>query len=558
MNKKIFFMFFISIFILCLCSCGNKNTVETPIEEKKESEIDYGQYAKVEIEEKQFYWNTLDMLYTNKNFPTLLEDYKLILSTSEEIKEYPEIYEKLTIKNTNPQLIIIPKHFQIQYSIEDIKCKNGIITIEYSTTNNIKIDKVIGQTYSVPYLISYIDLNILPDGKYRIEFVDKGKKFDTIYKDITIHIPKLISSWEIKNINSINDKYFIYSSNRTGEWEVYRFDLETKQETRVSKHINSKISGYNDLGYNNNNINIPIAKYNNSLNSIYYAINSDIYRYEDLGNNVFRKFAISLDSSTQTRPNGYYIFENTPVFSSSGYKYLFSEISDPNKAELFIGETFDANKKEKIDLPMPGSFIFYDWGRNENECLVAISPQQNELMNGNDVIYLLKNFKDKTDNIKITTNGHKINSMDYSSNKKFIIFSQKLSSTESEMNYDLYYTNVNNTNLKRITPKDDLKDINPKISPNNQKVAYMSSSDNSNYTLFVANIDGSDRHQVSQMYIVDNISWLNDFEILVVDPFSNIYKINIYSGENELLLDGYDKLDLQKEQEKLEAQKESN
>ena len=86
----------------------------------------------------------------------------------------------------------------------------------------------------------------------------------------------------------------------------------------------------------------------------------------------------------------------------------------------------------------------------------------------------------------------------------------------------------------------------------------MSSSDNSNYTLFVANIDGSDRHQVSQMYIVDNISWLNDFEILVVDPFSNIYKVNIYSGENELLLDGYDKLDLQKEQEKLEAQKESN
>ena len=554
MKSKYLSFLLIFLLIFLLTACGSSKDVAPVIVTKETNQVDQGKYSKIEIEPKEFTWGTYDLLYTNKTFPKILNDYQLVLSTSSEIDNFPEIKEKLTIKNTNPQLIIIPQHFQIQYTITEITCKNGIISIIYETTNNIKIDKVIGQIYNVPYTISYVDLGILPDGKYKIEFKDKNKHFEDTIKEIDIIIPELITEWEIKNINYAGENYIAYSSNKTGDWQIYRYDLINKTTTQVSKHEDSEISGLNDLGFNDN-INIPKPLYNKSLNSIYYSINSDIYRFEDLGDNIFRKFNISLESMQTNKPNNYLIFEKDPILSKSGYKYLVLEVSDPAENELFVGETFDQGKKQKILLPTIGTVEYFNFGKTENEYIVVISPTKNERVNGNSSIWVIKDNFDTDKNIKISTNGYKIHSADVSSDKKFIIFSQKLNTTEGYNRYNLYYANLNNTELKRITPKDDLRDINPVISPNNKKVAYMSSENGSTYKLFVANIDGSDRKQVSNLYITDKPYWLNDYEILVVDPFANIIKVNILTGDTENLIDGFDKLDIEKEKAKLEQMK---
>lgn len=553
--KRKYLSFLLIFFILfSLTACGSSKEVAPTIVPQKTNDIDYGQYSKIEIEPKEFTWGTYDLLYTNQTFPKIIEDYQLVLSTSSDIDNFPEIKEKLTIKNTNPQLVIIPRHFQVQYTISEITCKNGIISIIYETTNNIKIDRVIGQIYDVPYTISYVDLGILPDGKYRIEFKDKNKHFEDTIKEIDIIIPELITEWDIKNISYAGDNYITYSSNKTGDWQIYRYDFLNKNIVQVSDHTDAEISGLNDLGFNND-INIPRALYNKSLNSIYYSINSDIYRFEDLGDNIFRKFNISLESMQTNKPNDYYIFEKDPILSKSGYKYLFLEVSDPAENELFVGETFDQGKKQKIFLPTIGTVEYFNFGKTENEYIVVISPTENERVNGNSTIWVLRDNFNSDNNTKVTTNGYKIHSADVSSDKKFIIFSQKLASTEGYNKYNLYYANLNNTELKRITPKDDLRDINPVISPDNKKVAYMSSENGSTYKLFVANINGSDRRQVSNLYITDKPYWLNNFEILIVDPFANIIKVNIETGDTEHLIDGFDKLDIEKEKEKLEQMK---
>lgn len=557
MIKKILILLSMCSMIFVLTSCGGETEVTTPVLQDSTPQVDYGQYSKIEIEPKEFTWGTYDLLYTNKTFPYILNDYELILSTSSDMDRFPEIKELMTIKNTNPQLLIIPKHFQIQYTISEITCKNGVITILYETENNIKIDRIIGQIYDVPYTFSYIDLGILPDGKYRVEFKDKNKNFNDITKEINIIIPKLITEWQVRNIYNINNKFLTYASNKTGSWQVYRYNLENKENIQISSHENSEISGYNDLGYQNNNINIPLPRYNNSLNSIYYALNADIYRYEDLGDNTFRKFNISINTFQTNIPNEYNAFEKAPKLSSSGYKYLFLEVSDPTMSELYVGETFTEGKKRKIPLPSQGKVDFFDWGKTESEYVVIISPNTNERVNGSSSVWVLNDNPNKK-NINIKTFGHKIHSAQISNSRKFMIFSQKLSSVENYKNYDLYYVNLNNTNLERITPKDDLMDINPVISPNDKKIAYMSSEDGQSFKLFVANIDGTDRRQVSDMYISDIPCWLNDTEIIVADPFANVFKINTLTGDNELLIDGYDKLDIEKEMEKLEQQKISN
>ena len=110
---------------------------------------------------------------------------------------------------------------------------------------------------------------------------------------------------------------------------------------------------------------------------------------------------------------------------------------------------------------------------------------------------------------------------------------------------DLFYVNTNNTELKRITPKDERKDINPSISPNNEYVAYMSSTDNINYNLYIMNIDGTNRKQIGDLYITEKPYWLNNYELIVVDAFANILKINTLTGDYENLVEGYDKLNIE-------------
>ena len=89
------------------------------------------------------------------------------------------------------------------------------------------------------------------------------------------------------------------------------------------------------------------------------------------------------------------------------------------------------------------------------------------------------------------------------------------------------------------------EDINPSISPNNEYVAYMSSSDNINYNLYVMNIDGTNRRQIGDLYITEKPHWLNNYEIIVIDVFANILKINTLTGDYENLVAGYDKLDIE-------------
>ena len=537
--KKIYIIISL-LLILLLTACGQQQPPQAPEPIKKVET----KYTIVENEDR-FNFN-ISSVKTQLNSEewnyNVFEDFIVLLDTEEEIKKFPYLYDNITVYKTAPKVYIIPRFYQLQYSITNVSLKNGVITIQYTTENNPLIDRVIGHTANIEYTFYGIDLSELPDGKFNFNLIREKATESTFTKDFEITIPKPILTWQIKNVSKGKGTDIIYSSNKTGNWQIFKFDTINKIETQLTnRHSDIEIDNLNMLGYTNHNSNIPAPIYNEEKDYIFYALGSDIYEVAYDGT---RSLLMSLNMEDGRSPNGYKTFEKTPLPTKSGFKVLYQEIFDPAYGELFIAPLTDLNKKTPIVLPEDGNISFFTWGRNEDENIVCLYNRKNTQMNGYYNLWVFNN-KDSSKKRKIDTYGYKINSIDVSSNKNFIIFAQTLHSSDSDMLNDLFYVNTNNTELKRITPKDERKDINPSISPNNEYVAYMSSSDNINYNLYVMNIDGTNRRQIGDLYITEKPHWLNNYEIIVIDVFANILKINTLTGDYENLVAGYDKLDIE-------------
>lgn len=537
--KKIYLIFSL-LLIFLLTACGQQE-IQQVAEPVKKVET---KYTIVENEEK-FNFN-ISSVTTRLNSEewnyNIFNDFIVLLDTEEDISQFPYLYNNITVYKTAPKVYIIPRFYQLQYSITDVSLKNGVITIKYTTENNPLIDRVIGQTTNIEYTFYGIDLSELPDGKFNFNLIRENAEESTFSKDFEITIPKPILTWQIKNISKGKGTDIIYSSNKTGDWQIFKFDTINKVETQLTdRHSDIDIDNLNMLGYTDHNSNIPSPIYNEEKDYIFYALGSDIYEVAYDGT---RSLLMSLDMEDGRSPNGYKTFEKAPLPTQSGFKILYQEVFEPAYGELFIAPLSDLNKKTPVVLPEDGNISYFTWGRNENENIVCLYNRKNSQMNGYYNLWVFNN-KDSSKKRKIDTYGYKINSIDVSSNKDFIIFAQTLHSSDSDMLNDLFYVNTNNTELKRITPKDERKDINPSISPNNEYVAYMSSTDDINYNLYIMNIDGTNRKQIGDLYITEKPYWLNNYELIVIDAFANILKINALTGDYENLVEGYDKLNIE-------------
>lgn len=535
--KKIFLSCF-CLFILFLTACSNNSVqvVEQPTETVVEKK-----YSTIKNEEKiEFPISEVTINTTSEQWNyNVFNDYNFILDTTEEIIRFPYLYEQLNIYNTAPKMYIIPRFYQQQYSISNIAMENGIITVKYKTENNAKIDRLIGQITNIEYKIYAIDLSQLPDGQFNFTLVHESDNEIITSKDFDIIVPKPILTWETKNLNTgKNSGDIIFSSNKTGNWQIFKYIADTKEIVQLSdRHSDIDIENLNMLGYMSNNSNIPHPIYNSEQDVIIYSIGSDIYKVNYDGS---RNYLVSFDMEDRSQPNGFRVFENKPIATNSGYKILYKEIFEPSSSELYLTHFSDFNKKEKIPLPQIGNINFFSFGKNDKEYVVSISNQKNQELNG---YYELWVINKEGQSRQLKTYGYKIHSANVSSNGNFIILSQNLNSYDKFNQNDLYYINLNNTELKRITPSDNYGDFNPVISPNNRKVAYMSTTNNTHYNLWVSDINGENREMITDIYITDVPLWLNNYEIAVIDSFGGIIKVNIETKESETIVDGFDKID---------------
>lgn len=532
----------ISLLCLFLLTACSSNTDTQPVQ--KQEQIPEKQYSILENEDKYFFPISTVTVNTTSDMwnYNIFDDFNLLLDTHEEITHFPYLYDNITPLNTAPKVYIIPRHYQQQYKITNVSLKDGVITIKYTTENNAKIDRLIGQITNIEYTFYGIDLTALPDGHFSFELVREKDDISVLSKDFDITIPKPILTWELKNIaKGKNPGDLIYASNKSGNWQIYKYSSVKKEEKQLTdRHSDVVIENLNTLGYVSNNANIPSPIYNEEQDIILYAIGYDIYKVNDDGS---RNIRMSLNMEDGRSPNGLKIFEKNPILTKSGFKVLYQEIFEPSSSELYVAPLSDLNKKTPVVLPDTGNINYFSFGKDENEFVVCLYNRKNSQMNGYYDIWVINKEKHDLDSQrKLETYGYKINSIDIAPNKKFLIFSQNLHSSDTNMQNDLYYINLNNTELKRISPNDNIEDINPVISPDSSKVAYMSSTDSRLYNLYVMDINGENRKQLTEIYITDKPFWLNNYEIVVVDSFSNILKINIETGEFETLVDGFDKI----------------
>ena len=114
---------------------------------------------------------------------------------------------------------------------------------------------------------------------------------------------------------------------------------------------------------------------------------------------------------------------------------------------------------------------------------------------------------------KITTGGYNINSIDFGPDNKSIVFSMKMNQATAPYDTDIWKVNSNNTELTRLTPKDKQIDIKPVFSPDGSKIAFLSSTDNENFYLWIMDANGEGRRQLDKtVSIADSLLWSSDGE----------------------------------------------
>mgnify|MGYP001027609643 CR=1 FL=1 len=459
-----------------------------------------------------------------------LDPYEILLSDDDRLWEFYNIHP-----TERPSYItIIPNNIEYEFNVEKVTLNHKEITITYSHGNPIT-PRMVGHQQIFPVNVFYIETQSIEDDVYTIKMINEEKDVTLIKKlDFKGYHP--VFSWEVKGLNWAKENELIFSSNREGSWQIWLLDLNEEEPTPLqltSRHKDLDLHDISSLG--SKNINYAYPYYMPHKDKIIYHAEYDIYEVDRTGK---RNDVLTYAIETYPQPESHRKFAHEPKPSNDGRKVAYRVIYSPMKSELYLMNTL-GEYRHPISIPQQGYIELFEWSPESDQIAVVISNRESELRGGRSNMWVLYP-KTEEEPRKITTGGYNINSIDFGPDNKSIVFSMKMNQATAPYDTDIWKVNSNNTELTRLTPKDKQIDIKPVFSPDGSKIAFLSSTDNENFYLWIMDANGEGRRQLDKtVSIADSLLWSSDGEeIFFADGKGAIYKYNLLEEKLDKVLDG--------------------
>lgn len=532
MNGKLLLFvgfFFVAVLMLILVNIGISGSKdEVPEEIAKELNAS-------EVEEDQFYHPQKEMdVYetkvgklTDEQWPDSSDMFTLLWGNDMELEKY-----FLEPRDKPSVLYIIPNQTKYDIEITEVKLKNKKVTIKYKN-GKTKIPRLVGhqQVFDIEaYTVNFINE---PETIYSFEIINDDNKM--VYeeeKELIKNVNKI--TWQVRNLTWGEDNQLVFSSDRKRYWGLWSYNLidDDKAQEMTDRHKDIPLNQLPSLGTKNINVQKPF--YNSYTDRIVYHSEHDIFEVKTDGN---RNIPLTVKNTYVPSREGLNHFDFYPKSSSEGKTILFTRLYDPMKTELW-SMSFKGNDRKKYLLPMDGFIEDYDWSPEDDQIAVVISKRNSELTNGKSNLFILDPDR-KGETKRISTGGYHIESIDFSSDNKSIVFSLQLNQATDNNLTDIWKVNSNNTDLMRLTPKDRYKDIHPVWSPNGDNIAFISGIDG-DYFLSVMDKNGEGRRILDRnIKVVDYPLWSKDNKsIYISDKYGAIYHFNLENNTIVEVLEG--------------------
>lgn len=451
------------------------------------------------------------------------------------------------------ELMIIPTSTKYEVILDKVEVEGKSITVTYKY-GNTKLPRLVGQITKFQARANVIDFRNIESGIYTVEFInEKGEHMQE--EEFNFTKPFYRSTWELTNLAWDKDGKLVFSANVDGRWELWSYDFRKDNAPfkLTDRHSDYPLDILTTLGVEN--MNIPIATYNNKTNKFIYHADQDIYT---IGSNGSGSFPLSIKSDEYPIAEGMLYFDYKPQPTHKGDYIYFLRIFDPETSELWK-MYYDGSNKQRVYTPKEGYIEDFVIAPNDKEILVSISERKSELMNGSTDVWIMP-IKEKEpvfeeevapyeeDEVieeikakKLTTVGYSVKNFDYSSDSKVVAFAMKEYATTSDLTTDIWTVNANNTDLTRLTPKDNIMDVRPVISPDNKKIAFLSSSNGSDFNLWLMDVNGENRQSLDRVIqVVGTPLWsLDSKKVYISDVQGNIFEFNLEENKVYRVLKGY-------------------
>lgn len=490
--------------------------------------------SKIEHSTYPLTYNVIDLhSYSKDEWPTFVNAYEVLDYKDERLFKY---FPQVLFEDPYQQLIFVPNNIQYDYNIESIEVQHKTIRIKYST-GSAKIPRMVGHKQQFDSKIIAINTRSLADAVYKVEISNVDGTGETIVQEVDFVNNYKEIDIQIKGLAFGKENQLLYSTNSSGDWQLWEVDLSEREEGDTSlnyrqittRHTDVDAEGLPELGVQNLNAKYPI--YNKRLQKFIYSSEYDIY---ELSSDGYKNYPLTRQVFNSNQ-DGFTTFETEPKITDNGVWIFYKHIYSPISSELYYMHS-DGEYQTRIPMPQDGNVDVFDVSSDGSEVIVSLSTGESSIMNGRSnlwTIYPLSNESPR----RISTGGYHINSIDLSSNDKNIALSLTLSETKTVGNTDIWTVNSNNTDLVRLTPQDNYMEIEPVWSPDGERIAFFS-GDGEQFTVWVMNKDGSNRYRLSSsLYVKDKPVWSPDgSKVFVITDTNNIYSIDIFSLEEKLIL----------------------
>jgi len=297
-------------------------------------------------------------------------------------------------------------------------------------------------------------------------------------------------------------KCIFFSSNRSGNWDIYWFDSKLVEELRPSKNINltkysiiysSDETGNPEIYLSDINGKEKLQLTNHELRDGYATCSPDgskiaFYRYHDEGK-TWSIWTMNKDGSNKKQLTYKKLTRDSqPRWSPDSKNIIFSRNEGDNYKICVM--TSDGTNIKTLKIPFGMRPVYLS---NEKILFITHWDETGEICISD---------ADGTNIKKLTSNSYKDSSPDISPDGKSVVF---VSTRNDER--AIYKMNVDGTDQIKLTNNYSYAS-GPKYSPDGQRITFGSTADG-DWDLYIMNSDGSNLKRITNNEFYDSPSdWL--------------------------------------------------
>lgn len=427
--------------------------------------------------------------------------------------------EKYALPYTEQEmfLYIVPTTTDYDIDVGKISLEDRRFVVEYDF-GQPKIPRVVGHDKMFRFKGYGISLKDFPTAEYKVEVRNKqlNESFET---KLDFNKPFFESKWDTGTLYKGVSNNLLYATNRKGKYEVWSLDLGTNKVQKFFSRDDLQLQNDTYPSIGKKNIHDVTLDYNPFSKKYIFSFGQDIYEVD-----VDGKDGRPLQTRSEMGSERDYLthVDVDPQIRNNGTQILFKRISDPLKSELY-SMNVEGEDVFKLSLPMDRFVKEYKVFPSSKKIALILSSFEGDGMNGRDHLYVWEEGKKAK---KIGTVGYSLKDLAFGEGES-LLFSMKEHSTTSNGDWNLWKVNANNTNLKQLTPQDEMMELFPTKSESSSTIFYYASSNGGEYDLWKMNADGSERMVFNEKIRIDakNRPLLSNGFVFLNDVKGNIYKI---------------------------------